>query len=231
LDVDVAYDGIGALGPNVDLAEIARGVAASGAQWIWLSADPSVAIQVVAAVTQFGYDGGWTGSSPTWNTRLLATQLGPLLGETVLVPSLVAPLGAEVEGMDAVYGVLADRLPDRYPSEALVVGYLEFEATRRLLEAASEAGDLTPAGVERVADRIVGSGYEGLSPAAGDGDLVTSTGISEFSFETFAAQDGLAGTLGSRAVTPITRVAAFDDYAAGASLDYTDLCPTVTEAG
>ena len=66
LDVEIVYDGVGALGADVDLPSIGRAVAGSNADWIWLSADPSLAIQLVAAVTQFGYDGGWTGSSPTW---------------------------------------------------------------------------------------------------------------------------------------------------------------------
>jgi hypothetical protein len=225
LGADIVFDGAGLLGPDADLAQIARSIASSGADWVWLSADPAIALELVATASQFGFSGGWTGSSPTWNSRLLATQLGPMLGESVLIPSLVAPLGADVEGMEAVYRVLAERLPDRYPSEALVVGYLEFEAARRMLEAAIEAGDLTPAGVERVAGGVMDVGFGGIAPAAGNGSLVTATGISKYSYETFGSQDGLAATLSSDAVTPIVPVATFDDYAAQASLDYAEVCP------
>lgn len=225
LDIEIVFDAAGALDPEADLGEIGRAIALADPDWVWLSADPSLALELVAAASQFGYEGGWTGSSPTWNTRLLATQLGPMLSESVVVPSLVAPLGADVDGMDAVYRVLAERLPDRYPSEALVVGYLEFEATRRLLEAAATAGDLTPAGVARLADSIVGSGFGGISPAAEAGPIVTATGISRLSYDTFALQEGLGATLASDAVTPIMPVAPFEQYALAAALDYGDVCP------
>ncbi len=228
LGFNVVYDGSAHLEPGADLVEIATSIARSGADWTWLSADPSSAIQLVAAATQYGYSGAWTGSSPTWNSRLLATQLGPMLGSSVVVPSLVAPLGADVEGMDSVYAILAQRLPGRFPSEALVVGYLEFEATRQILQTALELGDLTPQGVESVARELVGSGFGGLSPAADAGDqVVESTGISRFSFDTFVGQYGLEATLAQDAVTPIEPVAGFDAYASNAGLDYRTLCPGV----
>lgn len=214
LDLDVVLDASGELSPDADLVGLARSIAGSGADWTWLAADPSTAVQLVATATQLGYAGGWTGSSPTWNSRLLATQLGPMLAERVVVPSLVAPLGSDVEGMEEVYEVLSQRLPDRYPSEALVVGYLEFEATRRVLEEAISRGDLTPRGVESAAHQAAGLGYRGISPAAqGPGEVVTATGISRFSLDTFEAQDGLAATLSARAITPIEPIAGFASYA------------------
>ncbi len=228
LGFDIVYDGSGHLVPGADLVEIAKSIAQSGADWTWLSADPSTAIQLVATATQYGYSGAWTGSSPTWNSRLLATQLGPMLGSSVVVPSLVAPLGADVDGMDAVYERLAQRLPGRFPSEALVVGYLEFEATRQILQSAHEQGDLTPQGVESVARALVGSGFWGLSPAAdADRQIVEATGISRLSYDTFTSQHGLEATLAQHAVTPIEPVAGFDTYAANAGLDYRMLCPGV----
>jgi ABC-type branched-subunit amino acid transport system substrate-binding protein len=225
LDLPLVYDGTSALVPGGDLVSVAQEIAASGADWTWLAADPATAVEVIATATQLGYQGRWTGSSPTWNSRALATRLGPLLAETVLVPSLVAPLGSDTDGMAAVMSVLEDRLGDRYPSEALVVGYLEYEATRQILEEATALGDLTPEGIETVARRMAGTGFEGISPAADTpGGVVTATGLGTFSIDDFGSQGGLAATISDGAITPIESVSEFTTSPVAASIDFSRPC-------
>lgn len=209
LDLDVVYDGEAELVSGEDISPVVAGIARSGADLIWITTDPITLASVVAGAVQLGYTGSWSGASPTFNSRLLDTALGNLLAQRVIVPVTVAPLGADVEGMDDVYGLLTAAYPDRYPSEALIKGYLEFEVTRQILTKAAVAGNLTPEGVVKAAGLIGSMSYRGLSPpnlyvADPNSAVSRASGLATFDKALFDSQGGLSARLGDGAVSPLT---------------------------
>lgn len=208
LRLDVVYRGIGALVAGEDISPVVAAVARSGADITFIATDPITLATVMAGSVQLGYGGQWTGPGETFNSRLLDTALGDLIAQRVSVPIGAAPLGAPVEGMSDVYARLAELLPDRYPSDALVRGYLQFEATRQILGRALELGDLTPSGVVRASRQIESMSYQGLAPpnlSVDDPNLAVSraSGLGHLDKTLFDAQGGLGASLAEGAVSPL----------------------------
>jgi hypothetical protein len=134
----------------------------------------------------------------------------------------MAPLGADVQGMDAVVEILKEKYPNRYPAAGMVEGYLEFSVTKRVLEYAAELGDLTPAGVVAAAQGIGSLSYEGLSPPnlfSGDANssVTRATAIYRPDKKLFDAQGGLEASLGNGGISAMQKVTDFfaSDLAAG----------------
>ena len=222
LGLTIAYDGAGLIQFGGDVAPVAAGIATSGADYTWLATDPISMSSVVAAALGLGYDGAWSGAMPTFSPRLLDTALGPYLSQAWFLSVLYAPVGADVDGMDEVYEVLADAFPDRYPSDGLIKGYLEFEQARQILERAAAAGDLTPAGVVAAARDTEGLFFDGISPANVystdyDESVARATAVYRPSKERFDEQGGLGATFADGAVAPYELLQGFfvSDIAAG----------------
>ncbi len=222
LGLSVAWDGRGQVDPS-DTPHVAQHIAESGADITWLAADPLTLTGVVGTALQLGYTGEWAVSMPTFSDRLLGTALGDYISENMYMSALMAPLGADVDGMDEVVAVLADAFPDRYPAAGLVEGYLEFSVARRVLERAAELGDMTPAGVVAAASDIGSLTYGGLSPSnlfTGDANtsVTRATAIYRPDKKLFDAQGGLAAQLGGGAVSAMRQVKDF--FASDLALGY-----------
>jgi ABC-type branched-subunit amino acid transport system substrate-binding protein len=220
----VAFDGEGAITPGVDLAAIGAAIAQSGADWSWLATDPTSAASIVRSAIQQGYAGQWSGAMPSFSTRLLDSALGDYLSQTWLMSALFTPMGADVDGMSDVYDVLAEAFPARYPSDALVKGYLEFSVVRAVLERAAELGDMTPKGLETAAASIGSYVFAGLSPAnvysGNPNDAVTrASALYRPSKELFDEEGGLGATLGAGATSPFVPVEGF--FVSEVAADYT----------
>lgn len=212
LGLDIVYQGT--VIPGEDLLPVGAGVAASGADLTWMAADPLSLVTVMGSAVQLGYQGQWAVSMVTFSDRLLNTALGSYMAENLYMSTLMAPLGAPVDGMDEVVAVLADAYPDRYPAAGLVEGYLEYVVARTVLERAAERGDVTPEGVEAAARDLRTLSYGGLSPANDFGDdfdssIARATGIFKPDKAAFDAQGGLSATLGSGAVSPLIELKDF----------------------
>lgn len=212
LGLDIVYQGT--VIPGEDLLPIGAGIAASGADLVWMAADPLSLVTVMGSAVQLGYQGQWAVSMVTFSDRLLNTALGGYMAENLYMSTLMAPLGAPVEGMDEVVAVLADAYPDRYPAAGLVEGYLEYVVARTVLERAAERGDLTPEGVELAARDLKTLSYAGLSPANDFGDdfdssIARATGVFKPDKAAFDAQGGLAATLGTGALSPLIELKDF----------------------
>jgi len=222
LGLQIVYNGAGSIIPGADLVPVASGIAQSGADLTWLAADPLTLATLVGTALQLGYTGQWAVSMPTFSDRLLGTALGDYIAENMYMSALMAPLGADVQGMDAVVDVLKEKYPNRYPAAGMVEGYLEFSVTKRVLEYATELGDLTPAGVVAAAQNIGSLSYEGLSPPnlfSGDANntVTRATAIYRPDKKLFEAQGGLEASLGSGGISAMQKVTDFfaSDLAAG----------------
>jgi ABC-type branched-subunit amino acid transport system substrate-binding protein len=229
LGLQIVYNGAGAIIPGTDLLPVAAGISQSGADFTWMAADPLTLATVVGTSLQLGYTGQWAVSMPTFSDRLLGTALGDYMAANMYMSALMAPLGADVQGMDAVVEVLKEKYPNRYPAAGMVEGYLEFEVARRVLEYAAELGDLTPAGVVAAAQDIGSLTYEGLSPSnlfSGDANttVTRATAIYQPDKALFDSQGGLGASLGSGAISAMTKVADFFASDLAANYDFQGPC-------
>jgi ABC-type branched-subunit amino acid transport system substrate-binding protein len=229
LGLPIAYDGEGAIGSAADVTAVAAAIAGSGADWTWLTTDPITAAQIVGAAVQLGYQGKWSGAMPTFSPRLLDTALGPYLSQNWVLSALFSPLGAEVDGMDEVLAVLADSYPDRFPSDGVVKGFLEFSVARQVLEAAAALGDLTPAGVVAAAAGIGELDFGGIGPVnryTGDpnGDVSRATALYRPDIALFQGQGGLDATFGGGAVSAFSLLQDFSVSEIAAGYDFQGPC-------
>lgn len=229
LGLTIAYDGEAAITGAASVPAVAAAIAQSGADWTWIATDPITLAQVVGAAVQLGYEGKWTGAMPSFSPRLLDTALGPYLSANYVLSALFSPLGAGVEGMDDVVAVLADAYPDRFPSDGVIEGFLEYSAARQVLEEAAAAGDLTPAGVVAAAARIDELSFGGIGPVnrySGDpnADVSRETALYRPDKALFDAQGGLEATFGAGAVSAFTLIQDFAVAPTTAAYDFQGPC-------
>jgi ABC-type branched-subunit amino acid transport system substrate-binding protein len=229
LGLQIVYNGAGAIVPGADLLPVAAGISQSGADFTWLAADPLTLATVVGTSLQLGYTGQWAVSMPTFSDRLLGTALGDYMAANMYMSALMAPLGADVEGMDEVVEVLKAKYPNRYPAAGMVEGYLEFSVAKRVLEYAAELGDLTPAGVVAAAGGIGSLTYEGLSPSnlfSGDANttVTRATAIYRPDKALFDSQGGLGASLGNGGISAMAKVTEFFASDLAANYDFQGPC-------
>ena len=229
LGLEVVYNGAGAIIPGADLLPVASGIAQSGADFTWLAADPLTLAGLVGTALQLGYTGQWSVSMPTFSDRLLGTALGDYIADNMYMSALMAPLGADVQGMDEVVEVLREKYPNRYPAAGMVEGYLEFSVAKRVLDYAAELGDLTPAGVVAAANGIGSLSYQGLSPSnlfSGDANstVTRATAIYKPDKVMFDAQGGLGASLGNGGISAMVKVADFFASDLAANYDFQGPC-------
>ncbi len=229
LGIEVVYDGEAALAFGADAGPVAAAIAASGADYTWLATDPITTADVVSKALNAGYQGSWSGASPSFSPRLLDTALGEYLSQAWLLSVFFAPLGADVEGMDAAYRVLQESFPDRYPSDAFVGGYLQFSLAAQVLARAADLGDMTPAGVVAAVADLGSADFGGLSPAnsyAGslDDTAARATGLYRPGKAQFDHNGGLGARLADGARSPFEPVRAFEVSDVAAALDLAHPC-------
>lgn len=229
LGLTIVYDGEAAIGGPADVPGIAAAIAQADADWTWITTDPITLAQIVGGAAQLGYQGKWTGAMPSFSPRLLDTALGPYLSANYVLSALFSPFGADVEGMEQVVAVLTDAYPDRFPSDGVVEGFLEYSAARQVLEEAAAAGDLTPAGVVAAAARIEELSFGGIGPVnrySGDpnADVSRATALYRPDKSLFDAQGGLDATLIDGAVSAFTLVRDFAVAPVTADYDFQGPC-------
>ena len=232
LGLEITYNGAGTIIPGTDLLPVASGISQSGADFTWLAADPLTLTTVVGTALQLGYTGQWSVSMPTFSDRLLGTALGDYIAANMYMSALMAPLGADVQGMTEVLDVLKAKYPNRYPAAGMVEGYLEFFVTKRVLEHAAELGDMTPAGVVAAANDIGSLSYDGLSPSnlfSGDANatVTRATAIYKPDKAAFDAQGGLGASLGNGGISAMTKVTDFFASDLAANYDFQGPCYVV----
>lgn len=229
LGVEIVYDGEGALAFGADTTDVGRAIVDSGADYTWVATDPITTAGLVSNALNAGYAGAWSGASPSFSPRLLDTALGDYLSEAWLVSVFFAPLGADVDGMHAVLEVLEAALPDRYPSDAFVGGYLEFSLAEQVLRRAAELGDLTPAGVVAASADLGDTDFAGLSPTnrysgSLDDAAARATALYRPGKATFERQGGLAARLADGAISPFELVEPFAVSSVAAGQPMAEAC-------
>jgi len=120
--------------------------------------------EIFGGAIQQGVQAEWSGSGPSFNFALLGTAIGDPLAAAYWHSTPYAAYGSDVDGMDELVRIMNKYDPDRPVSDAFTRGYIEALIMIAALEAAYEAGDLTPAGVTSAALSLESVDFGGLVP-------------------------------------------------------------------
>ena len=122
----------------------------AGAQFVVLTAIPTVAAGIIGTAAQAGYFPQWILNSPAWANGLLAVspQFTGLLQQSVWVVAQGATWGDRSQpGMAEMLDNIAKYAPDQKPDGYFQFGYAEAKVTYAILKKAIANGDLTRDGL------------------------------------------------------------------------------------
>ncbi|MGI9667694.1 MAG: ABC transporter substrate-binding protein [Acidimicrobiia bacterium] len=162
--MEIVYDGDGAVIPGQDQTPVIQGIVGSGADWTFLTTNPSIGAEILAGSVQAGYGGMFTGSVPTYDFRLLDSAAGPLYDALFYQSAYNVGWGADVPGNNVMMEAMAEAFPDRRPSDSFITGWNESITMHEVLKAAIANGDLTRAGVVAAANMIETVDFGGSAP-------------------------------------------------------------------
>jgi ABC-type branched-subunit amino acid transport system substrate-binding protein len=162
--LELVYDGEAAVIPGQDQTEVVTGIVESGADWTFLTTNSSIAAEIMGGAAQAGYVGAWTGSTPTYDFRLLDSPVAPIIDASYYQSGYNVPWGTDVPGAAEMTEVLTAAYPDRRPSDAFAIGWSYSLSLKQALEAAIASGDLTRAGFAAAVNSLTAVDFGGLAP-------------------------------------------------------------------
>ena len=165
LGLNIVYDGQGQVIPGTDLTPVITGIAESGADWVWLTTNPTTTATLMGGAAAAGFTGQWIGSGPSWNPALLGIEGFRELADAVYTHSYYTVLWGvgESEGMQEAISVMREYRPDAPFDDVYLLGFIEGYITTQILERAISNGNLTRAGVLAAANSITVD-LKGLAP-------------------------------------------------------------------
>jgi len=167
LGLEIVYDGTGLINQADDatLAEVAGGIASSGAELVWVTTSPTPFGSIYGQALAAGFSGAlWSGAGPTWNPALVGpdSPIAEPLSNDFYISAYYAPWAAESEGNQAVRDlVTAAGAP---PLDYYAEGVIEATILHQAMQTAYDAGDLTQAGVLAAAKSLEAVTFGGLAP-------------------------------------------------------------------
>lgn len=178
LGLEIVYDGAGQVtppsadNPNPDWSGVSQQIVESDADLVWASINPASLASIMAGAVGQGYEGLWSGNSPTYSFKLLGTEAAPLLDQYYIASTYIATWGADVPGMAEVVEEMTARQPELAASDVYILGWTEAQITQAILEQAAANGDMTRAGIVAAANEVTVD-FGGLAPTqtwAGEAD-------------------------------------------------------------
>ncbi len=122
----------------------------AGAQFVVLTAVPTIAAGIIGTAAQAGYFPQWILNSPAWANGLLnvSPQFTGLLEKSVWVVAQGATWGDRSQpGMAQMLDDIQKYAPDQKPDGYFQFGYTEAKVTYAILKKAADNGDLTRDGL------------------------------------------------------------------------------------
>ena len=198
--LELVYNGEALVIPGQDQTEVVTGIVESGADWTFLTTNPSTAAEIMGGAAQAGYVGAWTGSTPSYDFRLLDSPAAPIIDASYFQSGYNVPWGTDVPGAVAMTEVLTAAYPDRRPSDAFAIGWSYSLSLQQALEAAIASGDLTRAGFAAAVNSLTGVDFGGLAPTQSYSGtpneyVQRQSAIYKPSLEEYAAAGGAEQTL------------------------------------
>ena len=164
LGLEVVYDGTGLAVPGSDLTPVVAGIVESGADWVWLTTNPTTAAQLMGGAAGAGFTGQWSGNSPSWNPALLNTAVAPIADANYTHSTYTVLWGVgEAEGMQEMISAMREYRPDAPFDDVYIISWIEGYIATQILDQAISNGNLTRAGVLAAANQITVD-LKGLAP-------------------------------------------------------------------
>jgi len=163
-NVSLGYDGEAKVIPGQDYTEVIQGIATSGANWTVLTTNPSIGAEIIAGAVAAGYTGLFTGSSPTYDFRLLDTPAAPLYDALYYQSAYNVGWGTATPGNDEMMAAITTAYPDRRPSDAFITGWNESIVMHEVIKGALAALDLTPEGFVAASNALADVDFGGSQP-------------------------------------------------------------------
>ena len=164
LGLEVVYDGTGLAVPGSDLTPVVAGIVESGADWVWLTTNPTTAAQLLGGAAGAGFTGQWSGNSPSWNPALLNTAVAPIADASYTHSTYTVLWGVgEAEGMQEMIAAMRQYRPDADFDDVYIISWIEGYIATQILDKAISNGNLTRAGVLAAANSITVD-LKGLAP-------------------------------------------------------------------
>ncbi len=161
--LEIVYDGAGALIPTDEstLTAIANGIVESDPDIVWIVANGTLFGAIFGQALAAGYEGIWSGASPTWSPALVAPD-SPIK-DAVTAQFIGGTYGASWSNPDTdPFKPLFEGLP---VSDFYFEGLIEAKILEAALRAAYDSGDLTRAGVLAAAKSLEEVDFGGLAPS------------------------------------------------------------------
>lgn len=164
LGLEVVYDGEGAVVPGSDQTPVITEIVNSEADFVWTTINPTTLSEIMGGAAAQGFEGMWSGNSPSWNFQLLATDLAEVADEKYIHSTYTALWNTDdTPGMTEVVEQMRARRPDAPVSDVYLIGWINGMIVQQVLEQAAANGDMTRSGVTQAAREITAD-LKGLAP-------------------------------------------------------------------
>ncbi|MBT5580759.1 MAG: ABC transporter substrate-binding protein [Acidimicrobiaceae bacterium] len=146
LGINVVYDGTSAVAGD-DRTAIVAEILGSGATMVFTTLTPGETIDIFGNAVSQGFEGYWTGSSPSFNYLFhMSSDFAQAFDDYWFHSGYYTPWGtAGSEGMEQIVAEMSARRPELNISDVYTVGWQEGLMAETLIRAAIDGGDLTRA--------------------------------------------------------------------------------------
>jgi ABC-type branched-subunit amino acid transport system substrate-binding protein len=171
LGLEVVYDGEGAVtpptatNPTPDNSAVAQEIVDANPDWVWATVNPSTLATLMGQAAARGFQGKWSGNSPSYNDLLLTSEVAELIDSSYWISTYTVTVGTDVPGMQDLIDTIQAYDPDARTSDAYVIGWTEAQIADAILRKAADNGDMTRAGVTQAAFEVDDIDFGGLAPA------------------------------------------------------------------
>jgi ABC-type branched-subunit amino acid transport system substrate-binding protein len=163
--LEIVYDGEGAIIPTDESAitAVANGIADSGADIAWVATTPGTFSSIFGQALAAGYQGTWSGPSPSWSPAYIAP--GSPIRDAITASFIGGTYTAfwTTPGAEAFHDLLLGAgLP---VSDYYFEGIVEAKIIEAALRQAYANGDMTRQGVLNAAKSLDNVDFDGIAPS------------------------------------------------------------------
>jgi ABC-type branched-subunit amino acid transport system substrate-binding protein len=150
-----------------DFTAQAAQLKASGAKFVFVTATPTDAANIMGTAAKIGYIPQWIFQSPAWHPVLLSTPLAPILEHATWVVGQGSYWGdPSVPGTAQLLKDMQTYFPQEAPTGFFAFGYVESIVTAAILKKAADNHDLSRAGIYNAFNTVGTVSLMGLYPDA-----------------------------------------------------------------
>ncbi|MDE0122772.1 MAG: ABC transporter substrate-binding protein [bacterium] len=166
LGLEIVYDGSGQIIPSQDNAPIGNAIAQSGADIVWVAANPTTLAEVYGAALAQGLVALWSGTVANWSPAFVApdSPIKDAMTRDFYGASYFPPYTDDSPGMQNLRDLMAQYAPEVPPIDYVIEGFVEGMILFEALKVAYENGDMTQRGVLAAAKSMEEVDFGGIAP-------------------------------------------------------------------